>query len=120
MPQTPSLFDEPTAEIDADEAQRQQAAVLEQVVENANPAWIAAAEQLLRDLPIGTCFTSDDVWVHLLAVGVETYEPRALGGVTRRLQTEGVIVNTREYRASARPKNHGRPVPVWRRCEVRP
>lgn len=117
---TMSLFGEPpVGEVDADEARRRQVAALEEVERNAAPEWIAAAETWLRDLPVGTEFTTDDVWVTLLAAGVETHEPRALGGVTRRLQTEGILVNTKNYRPSQRPANHGRPVPVWRRSDPR-
>lgn len=113
-----SLFGEPpTPELDVVEARRRQVDAIERAEANADPAWLERAEAILRAMPVGTLFTTDDVWVTLLAEGVETHEPRALGGVTRRLQTEGVIVNTRDYRPSQRPKNHGRPVPVWRRCE---
>lgn len=102
-------------QLDFDEAMRRQHAAIEQVTENADPTWLEHAERIIVDLPAGTEFTTDDVWVTLLAAGVDTHEPRALGGVTRRLQTGGVIVNTKAYRASQRPANHGRPVPVWRR-----
>lgn len=80
---------------------------------NAAPTWLDVARGIVRAMPPGHEFTTDDVWVSL--GDVRTHEPRAMGAVMRGLQRDGVIVNTRQYRPSERAECHARPIPVWRR-----
>lgn len=84
---------------------------------NADTSWLDVARGVVRSIPIGLTFTTDDVWRALAraSVTVSTHEPRAMGAVMRGLQRDGVVVNTRTYQPSARPECHARPIPVWRR-----
>lgn len=82
---------------------------------HASSVWLDAADRIVRALAHrGQPFTSDDAWAQLAALGYqEPQEPRALGGVLKRLAARGVIRKTGGWMESRRPQNHGRPVAVW-------
>lgn len=86
-----------------------------QVNDNADPAWKYVARKFVRELPVGTLFTTDRIWWHLNRMRVTTPEPRALGAIMLALAREDLIAKTGEYVNTTRPKAHSRPIPVWRR-----
>lgn len=81
---------------------------------NADVTWLDVARGIVRAMPPGREFTTDDLWSQL--DGVRTHEPRAMGAVMRGLQRDGDVVNTKQYQPSARAECHARPIPVWRRA----
>lgn len=86
---------------------------IEGVEANAHPTWLDLARGIVRAMPPGHEFTTDELWEKL--GDVRTHEPRAMGAVMRGLQRDGVIENTKSYTPSARAECHARPIPVWRR-----
>lgn len=82
---------------------------------NAADDWYrAAVSAVVRLAEAGwTTFTTDDVWA-TIPPEIRTHEPRALGSVMRKLQESGVIEATGDWRPTARPEAHGRPIRVWR------
>lgn len=105
-----SLFDQfpsPTGDDLRDQA-------LADVETNADPAWLAKAEQVIRSIPGGWTFTTDDVWFRLGEIGVGApREPRAMGAAITAAAKAGLIVNGGQYRKSERPQAHARPIPIW-------
>lgn len=89
---------------------------MERVERAADPEWKDAAYdavvQTAREIPRG--FIVDDVWHRIPRTIEAPLEPRAMGPVMRRAQSDGVIVPTNEYRASARVTAHRNPRRVWR------
>ena len=84
-----------------------------QVTRGADPGWMQAAEQGIRQLASSRGgFTADDVrdWLEAHAPGVETGDTRALGALMQRLQRTGVVTNTGRYVKSRYRRS---PVPVW-------
>lgn len=82
-----------------------------QAVDHADQDWLAMADILLRQAArLGIDFTTDEVMEQLAASGVTTHEPRALGGVVRRLIRSGVIVQVGWTRSRRR---HSSPIPVY-------
>jgi hypothetical protein len=55
-------------------------------------------------------FTTDDVWKSGLA---KPHEPRSLGAVMLSLQRDGIIVPTKQFKATAQPSRHAAPVRLW-------
>lgn len=104
----PTLFDpERGAELRDDGIARAEAHAEVQWKDAALDAVLACARQLPR-------FTTDEVYAHGLLVGYSTHELRAMGGIMRRACTQGWIVPTDDYRPTARPEAHRRPMRVWR------
>ena len=57
-------------------------------------------------------WTTDDLWQRGLP---DVKEPRALGGILRRLSRSGIIETTDRVRTSNRhEQNHGRKLQIWR------
>lgn len=89
---------------------------INKVESNADPAWLAKAYGLLRDLCASQLYlTSDDLWLALDGAGVPVpHEPRALGAVMRQAARDGLIESTGTYVPSEREACHARPVQKWR------
>jgi hypothetical protein len=86
---------------------------MDAAVAGADEGWLRAAKQELAALiQSRQPWTTDIVWFRLEALGVETPEPRALGGLIRSAARAGLIVQ-RGYTPSTRPECHARPVSVW-------
>lgn len=108
---SPEPHPEVIARQDAAEARRRRDEAVERVGTNADDEWKRRALDAVRVLAeSGQNFTSDDVWAR---VG-SPREPRALGAVMRDAQRRELCVPTPDYRPSARPECHARPVRVWR------
>lgn len=98
-----TLFDEMQAR---DEA-------IARAAEGAPAVWMERAKGVALHVAASKFdFTTDDVWAYLGEDKVR--EPRAMGAVMKALASEGRIRPTGEYRKSARPGCHARPVAVWR------
>ena len=83
-------------------------------LDHARRAWVEAALISGRRLARSQTFlTSADVRAGIPET-ITTHEPRALGGVMRKLQKEGWIVPTDSHRLSKNRVNHNRPMRVWR------
>ena len=100
----------------AGEAAKEEA--ITRVEANAEPGWLAAAWEALRDICAKhgqwARLTSDDVWIALSRSGVEApHEPRAMGAVMRRAVAEGLLIATPDFRPSDLARNHRRPVRVY-------
>lgn len=91
---------------------------IERAGRNAYVEWNrAVVGAVMRIAEAGwTTFTTDDVWA-TIPPSIRTHEPRALGSVMRKLQEAGIIEATGEWRPTARPEAHGRPIRVWR-CRI--
>lgn len=91
-------------------------AAINKVQRNADPAWLASAYSVLRDLCARQFYcNSDQVWAALEARGVSTpHEPRALGAVMRQGVRDGLIEATGEWVPSERAECHGRPIQKWK------
>ena len=101
---TPDLFDYAAAQAAKSHA-------IARVEANTDEAWLANALTAVRQLAdSGHEFTSDDVWRLVPTLD----EPRALGAVMTVAARRGFIFSTGQYRPSARPICHGRPVKIWR------
>lgn len=81
---------------------------------NANQAWTDEAFVTACSMAMGQAtFTARDIRA-AMPEDVDTHEHRAMGGVMRRLQAEGIIAATKNYKASGDLVNHNGPVRVWR------
>ena len=87
-------------------------AAIAQVEENADRAWLEAAEQIIRGLTAGTRFIGEQIVDRVTEKGFVTHDLRAMGPVMQRLRREGVIEHTGEYRPAR--TSHGSPKPLWR------
>lgn len=95
-------------------AQQAKAEAIERVRENAKPEWKEAAAQAIRRLALRLdTFTTDEVWEALAEYPQATHEPRALGALMQDAAKLGLIKASANYRPSARPACHSRPVRVW-------
>lgn len=75
--------------------------------------WLVKAEHVIIELAKTKLpFTTDAVW-HKLGEHNTTREPRALGGVMRKLANDKVIITTGNYQKSVRKECHRRPLAVW-------
>lgn len=92
---------------------------IQQVDDNADRAWRRMAGRAVRYISrTWPTFTTDQVWAVLDEhTNLKTHNPRALGAVMLAAKKEGLIESLDEWRTSARPACHGRPVRVWRRVE---
>lgn len=84
---------------------------------SSRPEWRAAIRAAICDIAAThSTFTTDEVWQYCEDHGISNpSEPRALGAVMRDVASSGVIEPTNEYRLSARPTCHRRPIRVWRK-----
>lgn len=98
----PTLFDEPTM----DEA-------IASVAVNAGVEWMATADQAIRRAAQQHAeITADEVRALL---DDEPHDWRALGSAIQNAARDGVIERVpSEFRISARPETHSRPLAVWR------
>tara|TARA_Y100001963_G_C6792589_1_gene456486 strand:- start:8907 stop:9212 length:306 start_codon:yes stop_codon:yes gene_type:complete len=76
--------------------------------------WRLMAEEAVKEVALNIyTFTTANVWYQLEEWGYQKPpEPRALGGVMRRLKRDGVIEPTGQYRNCG--IRHGSPLTVWR------
>lgn len=106
----------PPAIIDIEEARARRDRAIDQVEVNSTPSWRTHAYRAICMVADRQDeFTTDDVWLVLHEMGVESpREPRALGAVMRRASHDGVISATNKIEQSARPVCHAAPKRVWR------
>lgn len=96
-------------------AQEAKAEAIQRAGAHARPEWKEAAARVIHDLALTLeTFTTDQVWEALANYPQATHEPRALGALMQEAAKAGAISATNEYRNSARPACHSRPVRVWR------
>jgi len=106
-----SSVDETAPQFDFGEAERRRDQAIRRVGDAAEP-WTQHAVDIIGLVALARFdFTSDDVWA---ALDVKPDEPRALGAAMKAAASRGIIFPTGEYRKSARPECHARPVAVWR------
>ena len=105
------------------EAQRKRDEAVASVTANATPGFRAQLIDAVKTVATTRSrFTVDDVWVHLETTNIAYAlvpatipgDRRALGGIMRILEKEGVIRQTGYYRPS--PRRHMTPQRVWRRA----
>lgn len=84
-------------------------------VRGAHSQWVNQVIATIAAMPVGECFTTDDIW--LLAPKVPS-EPRAMGAAITDARDMGYIRATGTYRKSVRPACHARPVAVWQRIRA--
>lgn len=95
-------------------AQEAREHAIKRVGVNADADWMTLALATIRDLAmIHDTFTTDEVWDALHPHDDSTHEPRAMGAAMRRAAKTGWVKATANYRPSARPSCHARPVRVW-------
>lgn len=108
------LFDQPTGR----EAAR---LAIQQAADNADPDWMADAHTALRWCATHYYeFSANDVWNRMQAASSTTHEPRAMGAVMREAAKANVIAKTDRAVPSQIPRQHHRPVAVWRSLIFRP
>lgn len=97
------------------EADRLRDIKIKQALDHADDDWKALADRLLRqNARLGIDFTTDEVMEQLDDSPFTTHEPRALGGIVKRLLRQGVIVQVGWTRSRRR---HSSPIPVY--CGVK-
>lgn len=95
----------------ASEAQAQASRKIAQAVQHADSSWLDHAEAVIRhNARLGIDFTTDEVMEEMQRSPFITHEPRALGGVVRRLIREGVMVQVGFTKSRRR---HSTPIPVY-------
>ena len=84
-------------------------------IEHAGDTWRDQAETAVRTVArMRLTFTSDEVWDFMQSHNYpEPPNRSALGAVFKALGKAGVIRVTGEWRNSARPETHTRPLRVW-------
>ena len=99
-------------DIDKDEAVKAKLDAMDRVMKNANPDWVDAfyrsAGQLIPNQPV---LTSNDV-IDNMPKNIQTPNHKVAGPLMSRLAKAGLIKKL-GYRASARPRNHDRPIQEW-------
>lgn len=89
----------------------------------ANPAWKAAALEIVEDAALtNKTFTTDVVWEELSRRGFETPEHRAMGPVMVKavkmglceIETCGECGTQKVIVGSIRPESHGKPTSVYK------
>lgn len=102
------LLDSVASEKERDEA-------IARVEKHANQRWMLAAYNAVKWCAVHhRQFTTNEVWARLQRSPETTHEARALGPVMANAARNGLIRNSGQYRRSQIPRQHGRPVPVWR------
>lgn len=85
---------------------------MDRVWRAADPEVQADARRAVRALSASReSFTSDDVWAEMT---LHPSEPRMLGPVMRWAQTAGLVERTDRTILSTLPRNHRRPIRVWK------
>lgn len=86
-----------------------------EAIEHAGQDWRQMAEiAVLTVARLRMTFTADDVWEYIVSHNLPQPPKRvALGAVICALSKRNVIHATGEWRNSARPETHTRPLRVW-------
>jgi sialic acid synthase SpsE len=87
---------------------------IEKVEGNAE-VWCRRVLDLIRAMPKGHIFTTDDLWASTTALGLVVHEPRAIGAVMKAAAKCGIAESTQRYTKSKRVECHARPILFWRR-----
>ena len=84
-------------------------------IKHAGTDWRICAEEAVRTVArLRITFTSDEVWDYMNSHKLpEPPNRSALGAVFKALAKADVIRVTGEWRNSARPETHTRPLRVW-------
>ena len=84
-------------------------------IANAGKTWQEiATESVLTVARLNMTFTADDVWAWLETHSLpQPPNKAALGAVFKALAKDGQICVTGQWRNSARPETHTRPLRVW-------
>ena len=84
-------------------------------IHNAGKTWQEiATESVLTVARLNLTFTADDVWAWFETHSLPQPPTRqALGAVLNQLSRSKQIVATGQWRNSARPETHTRPLRVW-------
>lgn len=84
-------------------------------IANAGKTWQEiATESVLTVARLNMTFTADDVWAWLKTHSLpQPPNKAALGAVFKALAKDGRICVTGQWRNSARPETHTRPLRVW-------
>lgn len=102
--------------LDATGEQRRDSAIERVATPALSAAFILCVVGLVRSMPVGLEFTTDDVWeIAAKRSWIVPAEPRAIGAAIVRASKEGLIASTGAYQKSRRPDCHARPVAIWRR-----
>lgn len=86
---------------------------IDQAVNAASVDWLSAARTHLEALAyLGALFTSEDILDAVERQGLTTRDTRALGGVLRKAQRDGLIRPV-GWETAQRPTRHSAPVRRW-------
>lgn len=85
-----------------------------QVLENAGQSWQSAATQLIQDELAGREVLAEEWRLLCEEHGIRPHHPNAWGGLTNRLVSMGVIIDTGRISKSRDPRSHARRQPIWR------
>ena len=85
-------------------------------IANAGKTWQEiATDSVLTVARLNMTFTADDVWAWIESHNLpQPPNKAALGSVFKALSRDQIIRATGEWRNSARPETHTRPLRVWR------
>lgn len=113
-----TIKDKRSAPADENQTRRDRAIFAGQIgAETRDPGWamrcMGAVERCARERAE---FTSGDVWGYLSAADRQMGDGRALGGVMRGAQRDGLIVPTPRFRPSPLRSRHHAPARVWASC----
>lgn len=116
-PEVAAVVDNRQRVLDAARAKAERDAAIRKVEENAELAYLEAAQRAIRECAERLSeFTVDDVQALLSAWNVPPpREGRSMGAAIRWAVRNGVIEGSGEWRASAQPQCHGNPRTVWRK-----
>jgi hypothetical protein len=101
---------------DYERGQQLAAEGMDAAIRNAGKTWQEiATETVLTVGRLNLTFTADDVWAWFESHYLPQPPTRqALGSVLNQLSRSKQIVATGQWRNSARPETHTRPLRVWR------
>jgi hypothetical protein len=103
----------PTDRIDPAASQAAAEAAIQQVTANADEDWKEEARSATRKAAFELrFFTTDDIWERM-DPAAWTHERRAMGGILRWAQSEGLVENTQRFQKSRRLAPHRRPLALW-------
>lgn len=81
---------------------------------NADEIWKAAARDAIHYVARRQYeLTSEDV-LDAIEIDITTHDARALGGLMRTAQAQGLITPTMSFRKATRASRHSAPIRVWR------
>lgn len=87
---------------------------MDAVEAGANPDWLLAAHQCVRNAAMQhPRITTDHVFALLDPMPVTTRDTRAIGPVMKRAGKDGVLLSTEEFWPCRRGKRHASPLRVW-------